>query len=273
MPKHRVRVSGIVPWLDARRLLGDGAWAFEAEGGRLAATAELDTAAACDLAARLRGVGIDGAPLVVELEPPAKRNAVRAARSEDAKRRRATSVGFAKQGARLDDEGRMSLTPQALAEKVARALPPDAKVIDAGCGAGGNAIAFARAGAAVTAIERDAGRLADARHNARLYGEAERISWHEGDALAYIDAQLESLHDTIVFVDPPWGADWDRTCMRASDFPLLGALIERRRHFGGLWAKLPPSFAAHEHPEAQPQALFGEAAGDRRRIKFVLLRW
>ena len=47
-------------------------------------------------------------------------------------------------------------------------------MIDAGCGAGGNAIGFARGGARVTAIEQDVQRLAMARHNAEVYGVADQ---------------------------------------------------------------------------------------------------
>ncbi len=278
MPVHRVHIAKLPAWLDLRRLLGPGGWRFEAEGARLAAHAELETEAACDLAARLRGQGFDGEALELHIEPPPGRSATREARTRDARRRRETTPGFSRAGARLDAEGRMSLTPEALALRMAKAntLP---EVIDAGCGAGGNAIAFARAGAAkrVVAIERDPSRLADARHNAKLYAVADRIDFVEGDALRWLDTQREAGRDfrqSLLFCDPPWGADWDRKGCRLSDFPLLEALCSPARHeaFGALWAKLPPSFAVSQLEGASAQAYFGEAEGDARRVKFVVLR-
>ena len=144
-------------------------------------------------------------------------------------------------------------------------------VVDAGCGAGGNAIGFARAGSQVVAIEADAERLALARHNARLYGVAKRITFVHGDACE----RLEPNAEAILFVDPPWGADWARSGCQPEDMPLLMHLVERAPGFAALWAKLPPSCATAPLLAGQAgdaQAVFGEAEGDRRRIKFVLVR-
>ena len=49
--------------------------------------------------------------------------------------------------------------------------------------------------------------------------------------------------------------------------------VARRTRARELWAKVPPSFAVDELPGAEPEAYFGEAAGDVRRVKLVLLRW
>ncbi|MBG7607045.1 MAG: hypothetical protein IZT59_03310, partial [Verrucomicrobia bacterium] len=57
----QVRVWPLQKWLDWRQLLGPGEWATaELAGGYLKAEASLERAAAADLAARLRGVGIGG---------------------------------------------------------------------------------------------------------------------------------------------------------------------------------------------------------------------
>jgi trimethylguanosine synthase len=198
---------------------------------------------------------------------------VRAARTEDARRRRDTTPGFTRPGARLDAEGRWSLTPEVLAlavgRRAARALGPGATVLDAGCGAGGNAIGFARAGLRVVAVEQDAARLEMARHNAAIHGVTERIRFVRGDALA----TLARTDAALTFVDPPWGEAWDRVAVPLSALPLLGAALVARR--APLWAKLPPSAHA-DAPELTPEgweAWFGAAPGDRQRIKFLLAGW
>lgn len=278
---HELEVGPLPAWMDARRLLGPTSaddpegrrWSLTPEpSGQLRARARLDTRHAADLAARLRGLGFDGAPLACSVEPPLERRAVRRARSEDAKRRRATTPGFVRGGTRLDAEGRMSLTPEALALRVG-AWAGGRPVVDAGCGAGGNAIGFARSGCAVRAIERDAGRLADARHNASRYGVGARIEFVLGDALEL--AREAPSEDAILFVDPPWGADWDRRACGLEDFPLLAQLRAQARGYAALWAKLPPSFASGQLLEGRAgsvRAVFGEGEGDRRRVKFVLVR-
>src|SRR4029079_8099373 len=137
----------------------------------------------------------------------------------------------------------------------------------AGCGAGGNAIGFARAGCKVTAIESDALRLRMARHNAALYGVERRIAFVHGDARELVP----SLQADLLFVDPPWGRGYDKTRLSLADLPLLEALIAERRHFARLWAKVPPSFDASEIDGARPEAWFGSGEGDAQRVKFVLL--
>ena len=104
----------------------------------------------------------------------------------------------------MDREGRVSLTPEALAVSMAAGV--DVTVVDAGCGVGGNTIAFARAGARVIAIEQDPGRLDMARHNASLYGVADRVEWIAGDATQLVP----TLSADLLFVDPPWGEGYDR---------------------------------------------------------------
>ena len=276
-PRHDCRVHAIPGWLDARRLLGPGDWRFEVtpgleERGALSAKAQLPREQAADLAARLRGVGLDGQPLLVELEPALPRGALRAGRTRDARARRETTPGFTRRDARCDDEGRMYLTPEMLALKMARSAG-GRRVVDAGCGVGGNAIAFAREGCEVLAIERDGERAKLAAHNARVYGVAKRVRVETGDAVQRIQDMLdENLEDTLLFCDPPWGAQWDRQRTSLDDFPLLQQLLELRGAFHALWAKLPPSFETQSWPAAEPSAFFGEAEGDRRRVKFVLMR-
>lgn len=271
-------------WLDVGRLLGPAqtavglcdeplGWQLEPQlDGSVEARAQLRGEQAADLAARLRGLGFDGRALVCEIEPPLRRSQVRRARTEDARRRRVTTPGFSRAEARLDEVGRMSLTPELLALEVA-ALAQGRPVVDAGCGAGGNAIAFARAGCQVCALEADAGRLELARHNAGVYGVRDRIEFVHADALAWVAARPDPA--AILFVDPPWGADWDRSGCGLASLPLLEGLLPHAGGYAALWAKVPPSFATAQLLDGaagEARALFGAAEGDRRRVKFVLVR-
>lgn len=260
----QVTVRGLPAWIDAPRLLGPGAWTVG--DGAWTATTDMDTAT--DVAARLRGVSLEGAALETTIRPSPSRNQVRDARLQDARRRRDTTPGFTRPGVRLDEEGRWSLTPEALALTMGKAAK-GAVVLDAGCGCGGNTIGFARAGCTVIAVERDAARLAMARHNAGVYGVADRVRFVHGDAAEV----ATSTSWDLLFTDPPWGVDWSRERTTLVDLPGLGALrdLAAAQH-RALWAKVPPSFDARELPGAAVQAVFGEAPGDLRRIKFLLVK-
>ena len=262
-----VTVQGVPTWVPVSRLLGSEDWQLV---GPLTWNAELERNGAADLLARLRGVGLDGVPLRVSVRPPLRRPVVRAARTEDARRRRNTTPGFVRSGTRLDPEGRMSLTPEALALALGRQAAHDGvtHVIDATCGAGGNAIGFARAKLRVTALEPQPNRLADARHNAKIYQVTHRIRFISGRA----EDHLPSLQGDLVFIDPPWGKDWNRGGTRLSDLPVLESILSAIRPETPVWIKVPPSFATWDLPHTVPEPWFGEAPGDRQRIKFVLLR-
>jgi len=266
-PIHEVRVWPLPSWLDARTLLGPGAFRFgDAGEGRLWARAELERDAAADLQARLRGVGLGGSRLSIEVSPPLPRSAVRAAATAEARRHRAGSRGFSRKGARLDTQARRSLTPEDLALVLGRRARR-CSVIDACCGAGGNAIGFARAGCKVTAIEVDPARLALAVHNAELYGVSSRVRFVVGDALEIVPA----LEADLLFVDPPWGDRYDKGRVVLADLPLLEGLLGSRSRFDRVWAKVPPWFDERSVPRADASAVFGVGQGDARRVKFVLL--
>ena len=116
-----------------------------------------------------------------------------------------------------------------------------------------------------------AGRLADARHNARIYGVEREITFVRGDALAVVQSRADP--EAVLFLDPPWGVDWPRGGMGTADLPLLdgalGAGIERGYHT--FVVKLPPSFRVGELVDGRPEAVYGLAAGDLRRVKFLLV--
>lgn len=274
MGRHRVTVSQLPAWLDHGRLLGPGAWTYDAEDDRLRAACELERDAAADLEARLRGVGLDGRLLQVEVSPSLSRTHRRRARTDDARRRRAGTPAFSNPKARVDEEGRAYLTPESLADTMARRCHWPL-VLDAGCGAGGNSLAFARAGMRVVAVERDAARLELARHNAKIYGVADRIDFRLGDAAMAMRTWAADLGpqagSALLFVDPPWGKDWDRARTSVEDFPLLDVALASRGSFAALWAKLPASFESSAVEGARTQAYFGQGEGDDRRVKFVVM--
>lgn len=262
----RVYVEPLPRWLDLERFLGDE---FTRRADSEGAEAVLSRAAAAELCARLRGLGLAGRPLSVRVSPPLTRTQVRAGRLADARARRATTPGFARAAARASGEGRYSLTPEVLALALAAEVAGK-RVVDACCGSGGNALAFARAGCEVVAIDVESERLAEAAHNAAVYGVARRIRFVHGDALAL----LPGLSGDLLFVDPPWGRDYDKRAMALADLPLLARLLTlpaaQRAGFSTWWLKLPGSFATAELPGAELRAVFGEAPGDYRRIKFIL---
>lgn len=262
----RVVVGNIPEWIDCERLLGPGFSETATEAGWKRAHASLERPAAADVQARLRGVGIGGRALEVVVSPSLNRKLVRAARTEDARRRRHGSVGFARAGVQLDKEGQISLTPEALALELGKRADA-CTVIDACCGAGGNAIGFARAGCEVIALEMDRARLDMAAHNARAYGIADRIAWRCVDTTK----TLPSLSAELLFIDPPWGEDYDRTRVRLADMPFLQELLREVGRFPRTWIKVPPSFDVSDMPDARPEAFFGTGEGDRQRVKFVLL--
>jgi SAM-dependent methyltransferase len=187
----------------------------------------------------------------------------------EAKRQRDRTPTFTRKGVRLDADARVGLTPESLAlalGKQARA----AHVVDACCGAGGNAIGFARAGARVTAIELDPVRLAMAQHNARVYGVHDRVAFVLGDAREH----LPRLPADLWFVDVPWGERTASGIVTLALLPLLGEILALRPPTQRAWLKVPAGFDVADLTEmnAAPAAWFGEAPGDERRVKFLLLQ-
>ncbi|KZO96635.1 S-adenosyl-L-methionine-dependent methyltransferase [Calocera viscosa TUFC12733] len=114
-------------------------------------------------------------------------------------------------GCLLDEVGWFSITPEKIADQIAERCRCDV-VLDAFCGVGGNAIAFARTCERVIAIDNSPVRLALARHNAAVYGVVDRIEFILGDYISFARsyAQLASSSSKrrkidVVFLSPPWG--------------------------------------------------------------------
>jgi len=260
--RHRVQVGGLPDWI-GQQLLDDGEWTRD----NGAWTGERSTAQAADLAARLRGLGFGGRAVELDVLPPLPRSAIRAARTDDAKRRRDTTP-LAPARLDLDAQGRWSWTPLALARAIGERAKAQGmrSVLDLGCGAGGNAIGFALAGLQVTAVDLDAGRLQRAKRNAKRLQASVRFL--RGDA----SDVPQSMRADLWFTDPPWGTDWDRTLTPTASMPLLLTLLERPGR-PPLWAKLPPSTWGSELADAEIEPIYGNAPGDARRVKFLLARW
>lgn len=269
--KHQVRVGPLPAWIPTDRLLGGHAWDLTMHAGSVHASAHLETAIAADIAARLRAVVLAGQAIHVEITPPLARPAVRAGRLEEARRQRDRSPGFTRPGVQLDVGTRLGLTPEALALDLGRRAN-QRHVIDTCCGAGGNAIGFARAGCTVTAIELDETRLAMAQHNASIYGVANRIEWLLGDARTHLPT-LRMPVGSLWFVDVPWQIDVnessevDDDAMRA----LLNEILALRPPAQEVWAKVPAWFDPDSLEGAQPRAYFGASTGDAQRVKFLVL--
>ncbi|KAF8991047.1 RNA cap guanine-N2 methyltransferase-domain-containing protein [Cyathus striatus] len=116
-------------------------------------------------------------------------------------------------GCLLDEEGWYSVTPELVANQIAERCRCDT-ILDAFCGVGGNAIAFAKTCQRVIALDTSPTRLALARHNAQIYGVADRIEFILADYLSFAKSYLSLPSSTfdnssrkidVVFLSPPWG--------------------------------------------------------------------
>uniref|UniRef100_A0A182JU33 Trimethylguanosine synthase n=1 Tax=Anopheles christyi TaxID=43041 RepID=A0A182JU33_9DIPT len=103
-------------------------------------------------------------------------------------------------GIRLDRESWFSVTPEKVATHTAERCRSDL-IIDAFCGCGGNTIQFAFSCQKVIAIDIDPKKIEMAKHNAAVYGVADRIEFIVGDFMQLVDR----LKADVVFLSPPWG--------------------------------------------------------------------
>ncbi|KAL1383660.1 hypothetical protein HDK64DRAFT_289627 [Phyllosticta capitalensis] len=117
-------------------------------------------------------------------------------------------------GILLTDDAWFGVTPENVAKlriiatHVGKAAGSEkTTIIDAFAGVGGNAIAFALSGRweRVFAIEKDPETLKCAKHNAEIYGVANKIWWIQGDCLEIIPKRFPGMKEAVVFASPPWG--------------------------------------------------------------------
>lgn len=104
------------------------------------------------------------------------------------------------EGIKMDEEGWFSVTPEAIAKHHATRCSGGV-VIDCFTGVGGNAIQFASRSHHVIAIDLDPKKLDLAKHNAAIYGVADKIDFVKGD---FFDL-AHYLKAGTVFLSPPWG--------------------------------------------------------------------
>ena len=241
-------------------------------GGPWAQPAEVDPETAAVLRRRWDGFVLGGRRLRVRLDLPGGTRlppVPRARRSEPTRRGR--------KGPWLpevDAEGRRYLTPRALAERQAKRIAP-CPVIDAYCGCGGNAVAFALAGCSVQAVEQDAERLQRAEANAKALGVSQQISFHCGRAEHFVPELASKQPRAVLFLDPPWGGD------EAAEVPTWFDLFGASPVFAswlaacpfGLFLKVPRSFDLESLP-GRPWELhyeFGSGEDDRGVVRMMSL--
>jgi trimethylguanosine synthase len=106
------------------------------------------------------------------------------------------------EGIKLDREGLYSAKPEKIALEIAQTLSGSC-VLDAFCGVGGTAIGFARIKEKVITVDCNQQRLEMAKHNAKIYGVADKIQFIHGDIKDLLASR--SLNFDSIFFDPPWG--------------------------------------------------------------------
>ncbi|KAL0569228.1 putative diacylglycerol O-acyltransferase tgs1 [Marasmius crinis-equi] len=113
-------------------------------------------------------------------------------------------------GCLMDEEGWYSVTPELIADQIAERCRCDT-ILDAFCGVGGNAIAFAKTCQRVIALDTSPTRLALARHNAQIYGVAHHIEFILSDYITFAKSYTSRSSANskrkidVVFLSPPWG--------------------------------------------------------------------
>ncbi|KAF8159234.1 RNA cap guanine-N2 methyltransferase-domain-containing protein [Crassisporium funariophilum] len=166
-------------------------------------------------------------------------------------RRRYFSLYSTSPGCLLDEEGWYSVTPELVADQIAERCRCDT-ILDAFCGVGGNSIAFAKTCQRVIALDTSPTRLALARHNAQIYGVADRIEFILSDYISFAKSYLslpsfsqprtENSHDTrkidVVFLSPPWGGP---SYLSGSTDVIPGLTLSTR-------SKDPVQISTEEHP-------------------------
>ncbi|UZJ57070.1 hypothetical protein CBS101457_006390 [Exobasidium rhododendri] len=123
----------------------------------------------------------------------------------------------------LDEQSWFSVTPEPIAARISQRCRCSV-VLDAFCGAGGNAIQFAFTCDHVIAIDIDPVKLLLAKHNAEVYGVQEKITFLLGDWRDFVKDWTQTGRGTspdehrdskwmgcerwkvdVIFLSPPWG--------------------------------------------------------------------
>jgi trimethylguanosine synthase len=115
-------------------------------------------------------------------------------------------------GVQTDAVGLFSATPEKIANEIAQTLK-FRTVVDAFCGIGATAIAFAKVCDKVYAVDNNRERLEMAKANARIYKVENKIEFVDSD----IFLALPRFKAEAVFLDPPWGGT---SYLKLNDFKL-----------------------------------------------------
>ncbi|KAJ5468260.1 RNA cap guanine-N2 methyltransferase [Penicillium sp. IBT 31633x] len=133
-------------------------------------------------------------------------------------------------GVWLTDDAWFGVTPEPVANQIASQIAESAPagrsiLVDAFAGAGGNTIAFALTGKwkRIYAIEKNPAVLKCAKHNAKIYGVEDKITWFEGDCFEILKNQLKELSPySIVFASPPWGGEYYQILFLGRELIIIG---------------------------------------------------
>ncbi|TIA90543.1 hypothetical protein E3P99_01543 [Wallemia hederae] len=131
------------------------------------------------------------------------------------------------QGVILDEESWYSVTPELIAMQTAERCRCGT-IVDAFCGVGGNAISFAFTCERVIAIDIDPVKIELAKHNAEIYGVADRIEFVQQDFLTWAKESSADYKIDVIFFSPPWGGiNYMDTFTLDSLKPVTGAELVR----------------------------------------------
>ncbi|KAE9545624.1 hypothetical protein AGLY_001167 [Aphis glycines] len=142
-------------------------------------------------------------------------------------------------GIKLDEESWYSVTPEIISTHIAERCSCYL-IVDPFCGAGSNIIQFAKTCELVIAIDIDPKKIEIARHNAELYGVADRIQFIIGDFFAL----APTLKADVVFLSPPWGGP---DLMNLEEYKLSYIIPEKGgvKHMMSLTRKISSNIALH----------------------------
>eukprot|EP00004_Rigifila_ramosa_P020566 TRINITY_DN5345_c0_g1_i3.p1 TRINITY_DN5345_c0_g1~~TRINITY_DN5345_c0_g1_i3.p1 ORF type:complete len:452 (-),score=108.63 TRINITY_DN5345_c0_g1_i3:17-1372(-) len=123
------------------------------------------------------------------------------------------------EGVWMDRDMWFSVSPEEVAKHTAERMSCGL-VVDGFCGAGGNSIQLAATCQHVVAIDIDPLKIKQAKHNAEIYGVADKITFLVGDFFE-IAPQYIGQADAV-FMSPPWGGTEYRTQTKSK---------KQKRHF------------------------------------------
>ena len=110
------------------------------------------------------------------------------------------------EGIQMDNECWWSVTPEIIAEYIAKIAGPSAVVIDGFCGSGGNVIQFSKFCKKIYAIDIDKPRLDICRNNCKVYNCKDNIEYILSDFLLMENSPIFSNNKAdYIFLSPPWG--------------------------------------------------------------------